>query len=58
MTTKLLRVAAKHLVAGIDVERGIVTHTAPILKWALGLTEAEFRERCAYKAWQVDEVPV
>lgn len=55
---KLLRVEAKHFVAGVDSVSGRITHTAPILKWAIGLTEQEFRKRCRLKAWKVDEVPL
>jgi hypothetical protein len=53
----LMRVEAPHFVAGYLVRSGRVVFAAPILKWAVGKTDAEVRAYCARKGWKADVVP-
>lgn len=47
----LIRIEAPHFVAGVVLENGRVTRTAPIVKYMKGWTEAHIRHYCVTKDW-------
>ena len=48
----LVRVVAPHFVAGVVLRNGIVTQTAPILRWCLGGQRWWLREQFAKRGWK------
>lgn len=52
---QLWRVTAAYFVAGILVAQdGVITHAAPILKWASNKQFAWFRAYCKQKGWKLE----
>lgn len=53
---RLIRIEAKHFVAGIVMTDGRCTKAAPILKWAIGKSEEWLRAYFVDKGWKATEV--
>ena len=54
--TTLIRVVAPHFVAGLEIEAGRCVRAAPILRWAIGRTEAELWRYFRRKGWQAEAI--
>lgn len=53
--TMMLRIEAKHFVAGVILDRYVHT-AAPIVKYMKGWNAEQVFEYCASKGWKVNEV--
>lgn len=51
----LMRVVARHFVAGLLIEGGRVVQAAPILMWTRGKTLEYVSAYCARKGWRIAE---
>lgn len=57
MTDRTYQVMARNFTAGLVVDRlGIVTETAPILRYMTGWVEGKMLDYCRRKGWRVVEV--
>ena len=52
----ILRVVAKHFVAGCVVREGVVVEAAPILKWAVGKTAYRVQQWARRHHYEVQEL--
>ena len=52
----LLQLTAKHFCAGLIVQNGRVTVTAPILRYMAGWTVARVRQYAVGKGWTVERI--
>jgi hypothetical protein len=52
VTTVLVRVEAKHFVAGLYLEDDVCFAAAPILGWAVGKSAGELRPYFAARGWK------
>lgn len=57
MTDTLIRVSAKHFVAGLVARDGRVILAAPILRYAMGWDGRKLAEYCRVKGWTWERVP-
>ena len=49
----LARITAPHFVAGVVIFRHVI-HTAPILRWAVGLDANELTRRVTRRGWSIE----
>lgn len=53
---RLWRVVAPHFVAGMIEQQGVISHAAPILRWAVGRSRDELRPYFSRRGWTVEHV--
>lgn len=53
---KLYQIQAPHFTAGLVTRDGVVTDTAPILRWALGKKEVGVLSYCRRKRWTMEAI--
>ena len=54
----LLRIVAKHFVAGVITQEGICCRAAPIVKYMKGWTIEHIQHYCCKKTWDIKLISV
>jgi hypothetical protein len=47
----MLVIDAPHFYAGLHIDNGVVTKTAPIIRYMLGWSERRVKDYCVSKRW-------